>query len=144
MTYMTSIIKTWAVAATAAVAMTSCSEESSKMIWEATAAPAENVEVICDPSSYQQIRITANGDAGQVTLKCTNFSMLSIIGTINADGEYENKECRYRASVTAPGTVRIILDKMPDGFSLTSASLRIDGREGSDANNTNVGITRKP
>lgn len=114
------------------------------MIWEATANPAGNIEVVCDPSYYQQIRVTADGNAGEVTLKCTNFSMLSIIGTINADGEYENRECRYRASVTAPGTVRIILDKMPDGFSQTSASLRIDGREGSDANNTNVGITRKP
>lgn len=114
------------------------------MIWEATATPAENIEVVCDPSSYQQIRITSNGEAGEVTLRCTNFSMLSIIGNINTDGEYENKECRYRASVAGPATVRIILDKMPEGFSQTSASLRIDGREGNDSNNTNVAITRKP
>lgn len=143
---MTKTVMTWLTGMAAASALfTSCSdEESDKMIWEATAIPAENVTAVYNPAYYQQVQITSNGEAGEVTLKCTNYSTLTIIGVPNAEGEYENSECRYSASVTAPGTVKIIFYKMPDNFTQILAALRIDGREGDDANSTNVSITRKP
>lgn len=129
----------------ASIAFASCSEdEPAKMLWEATATPAESVKAAFDPSFYHQIQITSNGEGGEVTLKCTNYKSLNLIGGKNGNGEYVDTDCHFSAKVTEPGVVKIILDKMPDGFKETKTLLQIDGTEGKDSNSTTVDITRKP
>lgn len=129
----------------ASIAFASCSEdEPAKMLWEVTATPAESVKAAFDPSFYHQIQITSNGEGGEVTLKCTNYKSLNLIGGKNGNGEYVNTDCHFSAKVTEPGVVKIILDKMPDGFKETKTFIQIDGTEGKDSNSTTVDITRKP
>lgn len=129
----------------ASIAFASCSEdEPAKMLWEVTATPAESVKAAFDPSFYHQIQITSDGEGGEVTLKCTNYKSLNLIGAKNGNGEYVDTDCHFSAKVTEPGVVKIILDKMPDGFKETKTFLQIDGTEGKDSNSTTVDITRKP
>lgn len=129
----------------AVIAFASCSEdEPAKMLWEVTATPSENVKAAFDPSFYDQIQITCNGEGGVVTLKCTNYKSLKLIGAKNSNEEYVDDDCHFSAKVTEPGVVKITLDKMPDGFKETKSFLQIDGTEGKASSSTNVGITRKP
>ena len=73
----------------ASIAFASCSEdEPAKMLWEVTATPAESVKAAFDPSFYHQIQITSDGEGGEVTLKCTNYKSLNLIGAKNGNGEY--------------------------------------------------------
>lgn len=138
-------IKFLIVALIATLAITSCSEdEPAKMLWEVTATPSENVKAAFDPSFYHQIQITSDGEGGEVTLKCTNYKSLNLIGGKNDNGEYVDTDCHFSAKVTEPGVVKIILDKMPDGFKEAKTILQIDGTEGKDSNSTTVDITRKP
>ena len=130
----------------ATIAFASCSEdEPAKMLWEVTATPAESVKAAFDPSFYHQIQITSDGDGGEVTLKCTNYKSLNLVGaTKNENGEYIDADCKFMAKITDSGVVKIILDKMPDGFKEAKTILQIDGTEGKDTNTTTVDITRKP
>ncbi len=81
------------------------------------ATPAESVKAAFDPSFYHQIQITSDGDGGEVTLKCTNYKSLNLVGaTKNENGEYIDADCKFTAKITDSGVVKIILDKMPDGF----------------------------
>lgn len=129
----------------ASIAFASCSEdEPAKMLWEVTATPAESVKAAFDPSFYHQIQIISDGEGGEVTLKCTNYKSLNLIGGKNGNGEYVDTDCHFSAKVTEPGVVKIILDKMPEGFKETKSFLQIDGTEGKDSNSTTVDITRKP
>lgn len=138
-------IKFLIIAFLATLAITSCSEdEPAKMLWEVTATPSENVKAVFDPSFYHQIQITSDGEGGEVTLKCTNYKSLNLIGGKNGNGEYVDTDCHFSAKVTEPGVVKIILDKMPDGFKEAKTILQIDGTEGKDSNSTTVDITRKP
>lgn len=138
-------IKFLIVAIVTAISFASCSEdEPAKMLWEVTATPSENVKAAFDPSFYHQIQITSDGEGGEVTLKCTNYKSLNLIGAKNGNGEYVDTDCHFSAKVTEPGVVKIILDKMPDGFKETKSFLQIDGIEGKDSNSTTVDITRKP
>lgn len=115
------------------------------MLWEVTATPAESVKAAFDPSFYHQIQITSDGEGGEVTLKCTNYKSLNLVGTTkNENGEYFDADCKFTAKITDPGVVKIILDKMPDGFKEAKTILQIDGTEGKDSNTTTVDITRKP
>ncbi len=138
-------IKFLIVAIIATLAFASCSEdEPAKMLWEVTATPAESVKAAFDPSFYHQIQITSDGEGGEVTLKCTNYKSLHLIGGKNGNGEYVDTDCHFWAKVTEPGVVKIIIDKMPDGFKETKTILQIDGTEGKDSNTTTIDITRKP
>lgn len=138
-------IKFLIVAIATAISFSSCSEdEPAKMLWEVTATPAESVKAAFDPSFYHQIQITSDGEGGEVTLKCTNYKSLNLIGAKNGNGEYVDTDCHFSAKVTEPGVVKIILDKMPDGFKETKSFLQIDGTEGKDSNTTTVDIIRKP
>ena len=66
----------------AIIVFASCSEdEPAKMLWEVTATPAESVKAAFDPSFYHQIQITSDGEGGEVTLKCTNYKSLNLVGT---------------------------------------------------------------
>lgn len=138
-------IKFLIVALIATFVFSSCSEEEpARMMWEVSATPTENVKVAFDPSFYHQIQITSDGEGGEVTLKCTNYRSLNLIGAKNDNGEYVDTDCHFSAKVTEPGVVKIILDKMPDGFKETKSALQIDGTEGKDSNTTTIDITRKP
>ena len=138
-------IKHLIVALIVTLAFASCSEdEPAKMLWEVTATPSENVKAAFDPSFYHQIQITSDGEGGEVTLKCTNYKSLNLIAVKNGNGEYVDTDCHFSAKVTEPGVVKIILNKMPDGFKETKSFLLIDGTEGKDSNTTTVDITRKP
>lgn len=138
-------IKFLIVALITTLAITSCSEdEPAKMLWEVTATPSENVKAAFDPSYYHQIQITSDGEGGEVTLKCTNYKSLNLIGGKNGNGEYVDTDCHFSAKVTEPGVVKIILDKIPDGFKEAKTILQIEGTEGKDSNSTTVDITRKP
>ena len=139
-------IKFLIVALIAILAFASCSEdEPAKMLWEVTATPAESVKAAFDPSFYHQIQITSDGEGGEVTLKCTNYKSLNLVGTTkNENGEYFDADCKFTAKITDSGVVKIILDKMPDGFKEAKTILQIDGTEGKDSNTTTVDITRKP
>lgn len=65
----------------AIIVFASCSEdEPAKMLWEVTATPAESVKAAFDPSFYHQIQITSDGEGGEVTLKCTNYKSLNLVG----------------------------------------------------------------
>ena len=129
----------------ASLVFASCSEdEPAKMLWEVTATPSENVKAAFDPSFYHQIQITSDGEGGEVTLKCTNYKSLNLIGGKNGNGEYVDTDCHFSAKVTEPGVVKIILDKTPEGFKETKSFLQIDGTEGKDSNSTTVDITHKP
>jgi len=73
----------------AIIVFASCSEdEPAKMLWEVTATPAESVKAAFDPSFYHQIQITADGEGGEVTLKCTNYKSLNLVGAKNGKGEW--------------------------------------------------------
>ncbi len=138
-------IKFLIVALIATLVFASCSEdEPAKMLWEVTATPSENVKAAFDPSFYHQIQITSNGEGGEVTLTCTNYKTLNLIGAKNSNGEYVDSDCQFTAKITEPGVVKIILDKMPDGFKEAKTILQIGGTEGKDSNSTTVDITRKP
>ena len=133
------------VALIATLAFASCSEdEPARMLWEVSATPSENIKAAFDPSFYHQIQIASDGEGGEVTLKCTNYKSLNLIGAKNGNGEYVDTDCQLSAKVTEPGVVKIILDKMPDGFKEAKTILQIDGTEGKDSNSTTVDITRKP
>ena len=130
-------IKFLIVAIIAAISFSSCSEdEPAKMLWEVSATPTESVKAVFDPGFYHQIQITADGEGGEVTLKCTNYKSLNLVGAKNGKGEY--------VEVSESGVVKITLDKMPEGFKETKSFLQIDGTEGKDSNSTTVDITRKP
>lgn len=138
-------IKFLIVALIATLAFSSCSEdEPAKMMWQVSATPTENVKAAFDPSFYDQIQITSDGQGGEVTLQCTNYRSLNLSGAKNGNGEYVDADCHFSAKVTEPGVVKIILDKMPDGFKETKSFLQIDGTEGKDSNTTNVSVIRKP
>lgn len=138
-------IKFLIVALIATLTFDSCSDDDpATMLWEVTATPAENVKAAFDPSFYEQIQITSDGEGGEVTLKCTNYKSLNLIGTKNDNGEYVDADCHFTANVTESGVVRIVLDEMPDGFKETKSVLQIDGTEGKDSNTTNVSVIRKP
>lgn len=138
-------IKFLFVALIATLAFVSCSEDQPAiMLWEVTASPIENVKASFDPSFYHQIQISSDGEGGEVTLKCTNYKSLTLIGVKNDKGEYEDKDCNFTARVTEPGIVHIILFKMPEGFKDTQTLLQIDGKEGKDSYTTLVDIIRKP
>lgn len=142
---MTTKIKILMMVLVTTIAFASCSEdEPAKMLWEVTATPAESVKAAFDPSFYHQIQITSDGEGGEVTLKCTNYKSLNLIGGKTGNGEYVDTDCHFSAKVTEPGVVKIILDKMPEGFKETKSFLQIDGTEGKDSNSTTVDITRKP
>lgn len=139
------IIKFLSAVIIATLAFTSCSEdEPTKMLWEVTATPSENVKAAFDPSFYHQIQITSDGEGGEVTLKCTNYKSLTMVGIKNDKGEYVDTDCQFTAKVTEPGVVKIILDKMTEGFKETKTILQIDGTEGKDSYTTTVDIIRKP
>lgn len=53
-------------------------------------------------------------------------------------------DCLLTAKVTALGVIKIILDKMPDGFKGTKSFIQIDVTEGKNFNTTTVDIIRKP
>lgn len=138
-------IKFLIVAIIAAISFSSCSEdEPAKMLWEVSATPAESVKAVFDPGFYHQIQITADGEGGEVTLKCTNYKSLNLVGAKNGKGEYVDADCHFTAKVSESGVVKIILDKMPEGFKETKSFLQIDGTVGKDSNSTTVDITRKP
>lgn len=133
------------VALIATLSLVSCSEdEPATMLWEVTAIPAENVKAAFDPGFYEQIQVTSDGEGGEVTLKCSNYKTLNLIGATNGNGEYVDADCQFTAKVTEPGVVKITLDKMPDGFKETKSVLQIDGTDGKDSNTTNVSVIRKP
>lgn len=136
-------IKFLFVALIAAVSLASCSDEGpARMLWEVSATPSENVKAAFDPMFYHQIQITADGEGGEVTLKCTNYKTLVINGVKNDKGEYIDAECNFTAKVTEPGIVKITLGKMPEGFSETTSLLQIDGNDGKHNNVTMVDIFR--
>lgn len=138
-------IKLIVVALIATLVFTSCSEDGpQKMLWEVSSTPIENVKVTFDPRFYHQIQITSDGEGGEVTLKCTNYKSLNLIGNKNGNDEYVDADCNFSAKVTEPGIVKIILDKMPDDFKETKTFLQIDGNEGKDFYSTTVDIIRKP
>lgn len=138
-------IKFLIVALIATLAFGSCSEDGpAKMMWEVTYTPTENVNATFDPSFYHQIQITSDGEGGEVTLKCTNYKSLTLIGVTSDNGDYVDIDCNFTAKVIEPEIVKIILDKMPEGFKETITYLRIDGNEGKDYNTTLVDIIRKP
>lgn len=133
------------VALIATLVFASCSEEEpARMMWEVSATPTENVKAAFDPSFYEQIQITSDGEGGEVTLKCTNYKSLNLIGVMNSNGEYVDADSRFTAKVTEPGVVKINIAKIPSGFKETKSVLQIDGSEGKDSNTTNVSVIRKP
>jgi hypothetical protein len=138
-------IKLLIVAFLATLVFTSCSEdEPAKMLWEVSGKPAGNVETSVHYDYYSPVWITVGGYAGEVTLKCTNYSGLSIYGQKNEDGDYVDSDCRFSARVINPTTVRITFDYMEDeDFTEKSCHLQIDGINGKDTSTTIVTITRK-
>lgn len=129
----------------ASIAFASCSEdEPAKMLWEVSATPSENVKAAFDPSFYDQIQITCNGDGGEVTLKCTNYKTLSFDGRINIGGEYEDSDGHFTAKVIEPGVIKITLEEMSEGFNETKSYLHIKGIDGKNATFTTASINRKP
>lgn len=126
------------------VTLTSCSkDEPAKMLWDVTATTTENVKAVFNPGFYHQIQITADGDSGEVTLKCTNYNSLNIIDTPSGR-EYIDSDCHFTAKVTESGMVKITFDKMPDVFKERKSFLQIDGTEGKNSNTTTIEITRIP
>ncbi len=93
-----------------------------------------------DPGFYHQIQITADGEGGEVTLKCTNYKSLNLVGAKNGKGEYVDADCHFTAKVSESGVVKITLDKMPEGFKETKSFLQIDGTEGKDSNSTTINL----
>lgn len=138
-------IKLLIVALIATLVFASCSEdEPAAMLWEVTATSTKNVKAAFDPSFYEQIQITSDGEGGEVTLKCTNYKSLNLIGDKNGNGEYVDADGHFTAKITEQGIVKITLHKMSDGFKETKSFLQIAGTEGKDSNTTNVSIIRKP
>lgn len=128
----------------ACIAPTSCSEdEPAKMLWEVSGKPNGNVETSVRYDYYSPVWVTVGGFSGEATLKCSNYSNLSIYGQ-NEDGEYKDSDCRFSATVTSPGVVKIIFDYMDECFEEKSCYLQIDGINGKDKQTTMVTITRKP
>lgn len=138
-------IKFFIVAIVTAISFSSCSEdEPAKMLWEVSGKPAGNVETSVHYDYYSPVWITVGGYAGEVTLKCTNYSRLSIHGQKNEDGNYVDAECRFSAKVIDPATVRITFDCIEDvDFTEKSCYLQIDGTNGKDTRTILVTITRK-
>ena len=138
-------IKILFVALIATLALASCSEDAPPvMLWEVTSTPSENVKAAFDPSFYSQLQIVSDGEGGEVTLKCTNYKTLQLYVKQNDEGEYVIDDCRLRATVTEPGVIKIILDKMPEDFEEKKTNLCIGGSDIGVVNYTNVTIIRKP
>lgn len=138
-------IKFLIIAFLATIVFASCSEdEPARMLWEVSATPSENVKAAFDPSFYDQIQIKSDGEGGEVTLKCTNYKMLTLDAKLNSDGEYVDTDCHFTAKITTSGEIKIILDKMQDGFKETSSYLHIKGNNDKNISFTTVSINRKP
>lgn len=138
-------IKFLFVALIATLALASCSDDApAKMLWEVAATPTENVKAAFDPGFYHQIQIISDGEGGEVTLKCTNYKSLTLTGANHGNDEYVDAVCNFTAKITGPGIVKIILDKMPDGFQEEKTFLHIEGTDGKGSNVTTIDITRQP
>lgn len=72
------------------------------MLWEVTAEPSEHVKAVFDPNFAMQIQISADGEKGEVTLKCTNYKTVVVHGPLNSQGEFEDTQCHLIAKVTEP------------------------------------------
>ena len=138
-------VKNFIIAVIAMLSLASCSEEApARMMWEVSATPSENVKAAFDPMYYYQIQIIADGEAGEVILKCTNYRTLVLTGVKNEKGEYVDVDCHYTAISTEPGVVRISLEKMPEGFNEIKSLLQIEGTDGKATSFTSAEVTRKP
>lgn len=138
-------IKFMIIAFVAILSLASCSEEEApKMMWEVSATPAENVKVVFDPRCYYQIQVAANGEAGEVILKCTNYKTLKIDGIITSEGEWINAECNFDINTSDSGVIKLILDKMPDGFTESTVYLHVNGTDGKHTNVNIIEVTRRP
>ena len=138
-------IKFLFIVAIAAICLAACSEdEPARMNWEVSATPKENVKAVFDPMFYNQIQVTANGEVGEVTLKCTNYQNLKLQGANSENGEYMDTQSHYTAKITEPGTVKIAFDRMPDNFNETTTLLHIEGNDGKHSSFNTVEICRRP
>lgn len=142
---MANNLKVIIVALIAILTFSSCSEdEPARMLWEVTAEPSEHVKAVFDPNFAMQIQISADGEKGEVTLKCTNYKTVVVHGPLNSQGEFEDSQCHLIAKVTEPGVIKIILEKMPETLEETLSYIPIDGYDGKNINYTNVEVVRKP
>lgn len=138
-------IKLLFAVAIAVMCLASCSEnEPARMNWEVSASPKENVKAVFDPTFYKQIQITANGEVGEVILKCTNYLNLNIEGAKNGNGEYVDTQNHYSAKIMESGTIKITIDRMPDNFNEITTLLHIEGFDGKHSTGNTVEICRKP
>lgn len=138
-------IKFLIVALITTLVFASCSDDApAGMLWEVSATPTENVKAAFDPRFYHQIQITSDGEGGEVTLKCTNYKSLTLTGANHGNDEYVDTDCNFTAKITAPGIVKITLDRMPDDFQETKTFIHIEGAQGKDSNVTTIDIARKP
>lgn len=129
----------------AILSLVSCSEdEPARMLWEVSGKPAGNVKTAIHYDYYPPVWITVGGYSGEATLKCTNYSNISIYGQKNAEGEYVDSDCRFTAKVTEPNIIKIDFDYMDEGFEEKSCYLEINGSNGTDKNATLITIIRKP
>lgn len=142
---MANYLKVFIVALITTLTFSSCSEETpARMLWEVTAEPSEHVMAEFNQDFSMQIQIYANGEKGEVTLKCSNYKTVVVHGPLNSQGEFVDNKCHLIAKVIEPGIIKIMLDKMPETFEETQSYIPIDGYDGKNINYTNVEVVRKP
>lgn len=134
----------------AGLGLSSCSssdedDDAPEMLWSVSVESSGNITTSVDPDSHYPIQIVVDGNSCEATLKCSNYKSLVFYDNGKELDEYEDYECRYVATVTEAGTVKLVFDKMPDNSkgSHFYSFLTIDGFDGDNSNSTMVEIQRK-
>lgn len=132
------------------LASSSCSssdddDEAPMMIWTVSVESSGNITASIDPTSHYPVQIMVDGDSCEAILKCANYKALLFNDFGKELDEYVDNVCRYVATVTEAGTVKIVFDKMPDNSkgSHFYSFLTIEGVDGENSNSIMVEIQRK-
>lgn len=126
------------------LSFSSCEEEKlTPMIWEFSDYDQEVVSAIYSPDYVYQVAIVAVPDyQGDVMLKCTNYQQLSLIPDY-ATGTSDNAEVGYSVSKIDDTTIKVSfkpVDKTTEEG--IYGNVLVEGRNGKEANSTNISIGR--
>ncbi|MGN1246665.1 MAG: hypothetical protein ACI4UN_08515 [Muribaculaceae bacterium] len=131
----------------AMLAATSCDDgdEPTPMTWEFSDYDVEQISAVYAPDYYAQVQINAKpGCTGEITLKCTNFPVISFM-TWDSDRVLVNDECGFSVTQVNDNTIRLTFTavKATSGSDkVIEAYVGINGKSNGETAATNLRITR--
>lgn len=128
------------------ISISSCHEDGPiPMIWEFADYNTEEITAAYTPDYYNQVQISAKpGYKGEITLKCTNFPIVTFLSW-GTDKTLVNNECGYTLTKVSDNTVKISFSpiSLPDNANEVSDFVGITGSNGKESSSTNMAISRR-